>query len=397
MKQGSLFTAGRELQKAFANSPDTVSARPAVKTESKDMEDPGTQTVTVTAVGDCTLGRNHKMGSAGSWNAVFKTKGPEHFLQHVAPVFKSSDLAIANLEGVLTDSPLRKETFYRQKSNIVQEKLYCHLGAPEYIKALTCGGINAVSFANNHNIDYGLSGFADTLDACRSVDLPVAYYDTVVRRKIGDITVGIVSADFSYLDRRIGTGFLRKAMADVRRDCGLIVVCIHWGLNYKENPGPEQKRLGRLCVDLGADLVLGSHAHILQGVERYKGRYIFYSLGNFCYGGRKVPKDNDTVIVRQTFTFSDGKLCVDDNVEMIPCWICQEETKNDFSPVIKSGEEAAKIIEKINDRSAAFGVRFDSAGRPAIRPERNTEINPPDEPYYESVPSIIYTLVDSSD
>ncbi len=354
------------------------------------------RTVTLTAVGDCTLGRNHKMGPEKSWDELFEKNGSDYFLRCVAPVFRKADIAIANLEGVLTSQPERQVMFYRQKSDAVQEKVFCYLGKPEYIRALTDGGINAVTFANNHNMDYGVQGFIDTVEACRQADLPIAYYDTVIRRKVDDITVGIVSADFSYLDTKIGTGYLRKAMADARRDCNLIIACIHWGLNYKVNPNAEQKKLGHLCVDLGADLVLGSHAHILQGIERYKGRYICYSMGNFCYGGRKSPKDNDTAILRKTFSFFDGKLQIDDELEIIPCWMSGSNEVNDFRPVIKTDEEADAIITKINMRSAAFGVSFGNDGKPHMEPAENKEIELPAAPYSDAVPSIIYSLVDET-
>ena len=237
------------------------------------------QTITISAVGDCTLGRNYKMPYENSWDDCYARYGADYFLQNVADVFRQDDITIANLEGVLSESAPRQETFYRQKSDRVDEKAYCHLGRPEYLTALTLGGIDVLSFANNHNIDYGLQGFTDTLDACDTYNLPVAYYDTVVRMTVSGITVGIVSIDSTYCSLDIAETYLRNAISDLLVDCDLIVACMHWGKNYKTLPNEEQQYLGHLCIDLGADMVIGCHAHILQGVERYKGRYIFYSLG----------------------------------------------------------------------------------------------------------------------
>ena len=76
-----------------------------------------------------------------------------------------------------------------------------------------------------------------------------------------------------------------------------------------------QKKLAHLAIDEGADLVIGHHPHVLEGIEKYNGKYIAYSLGNFCFGGNKNPSDKDTMIFQQTFTIdADGKVADDDNI-----------------------------------------------------------------------------------
>lgn len=332
-----------------------------------------------------------------SWDDCFCRYGAEYFLQNVADVFYKDDITIANLEGVLSESAPRQKTFYRQKQAKYAEKTYCHLGKPDYLAALTLGGVDAVSFANNHNIDYGIQGFMDTLDACDAYNLSVAYYDNVVQRTVSGINVGIVSVDATYCSLDVAETYLRNAIGNLLVDCDLIVACMHWGKNYKTKPNDEQRYLGHLCVDLGADLVVGNHAHILQGVERYKGRYIFYSLGNFTYGGRAVPRDVDTMIAQQTFTFVDGKLLIDDNVTILPCWMSTKTEINDFCPVIKEGSTAAAIIEKINHLSEDFGTVFDQNGNSAMTPASDTERSYCNASPYEHsplrVPFIIYTLL----
>lgn len=257
--------------------------------------------------------------------------------------------------------------------------------------------MDAVSFANNHNIDYGIKGFEDTLDACDAYNLPVAYYDNVVRMTVSGITVGILSIDATYCSLDVSEGYLRGAIADLRADCDLIIACMHWGQNYEFYPNDEQQYLGHLCVDLGADMVIGNHAHILQGVERYKGRYIFYSLGNFSYGGRAVPKDVDTMIAQQTFTFVDGKLVLDDNVTILPCWMSTRMDINDFCPIIVDGTTGNVIIDKVNALSDSFGTFFDAQGHPTMTPATETERETWNiSPYAENpprVPEIIYTLL----
>ncbi len=365
---------------------------PAAAEEGHDV-----RRITLSAVGDCTLGRNQKMIYYESWDHLYERYGSDYFLQHVAAVFQNDDLTIANLEGVLSESAPRQKSFFRQKTGQADKKEYCHLGRPEYLKALTGSGVDVVSFANNHNIDYGLQGFTDTLDACESYGLPAAYYDTVVRFERQGLTVGVLSVDASYCSREVSESCLRAGMAELNRDCDLIAVCMHWGRNYEKAANREQVELGHLCVELGADVVFGCHAHILQGVERYKGRYIFYSLGNFSYGGRPKPKDVQTMIAQQTFTFVDGELQLDDAVQLIPCWMSGRRDINDYSPVIQTGSEAKKILKRINERSARFGTEFDAEGRPCMGPAADTAI--PSVPVAkeplvpERIPAIIRTLL----
>ena len=366
---------------------------PAAAEEAHDV-----RTITISAVGDCTLGRSHKMIRYESWDHLYEKYGSSYFLKNVAPIFRSDDLTIANLEGVLSESAEQQRMFFNERQGRIRRKQYCHLGRPEYVRALTGGGVDVVSFANNHNIDYGLKGFADTVDACRQYGLGVAYYDTVLRCELKGLTVGVLSVDASYCSRETAEEYLRLGMAELNRDCDLIAVCMHWGSNYKKDASKAQVALGHLCVELGADVVFGCHAHILQGVERYKGRYIFYSLGNFTYGGRLIPKDVETVIAQQTFTFVDGELQLDDAVRIIPCWLSGRKDINDYSPVVKDGDEGAHVLKKLNARSKRFGVKFDAEGRPRMGPAEDTELPPPpvaDEPLQaEKIPAILRTLLD---
>ena len=358
----------------------------------------GMQKITITCVGDCTLGKNQRMEAEGSWGDLFDKNGAGYFMQNVAPYFKASNVAIANLEGVLAVKPSKLEIFYRQRINEIQPRKYRHLGKPRYLKALSGAGIDVVTFANNHNIDYGLDGFVQTVDACRKYKTPVAYYDHVVRYPVGNRTVGVFAMDGTFVSVDVIEGYVRRAMADLRRDCDIIVACMHWGENYKLEASKEQVRLGHLCIDLGASVVFGSHAHVLQGVERYKGRYIFYSLGNFCYGGRETPKDPDTMIAQQTFTFADGELLIDDDVRVIPCWNSRSAEVNDFCPIVKDGEEGQGIIDKLNGCSEPFGLKFDDDGRPMVEPATDTAIPACDDVFgggpTDKVPEIIKTLLD---
>ena len=110
--------------------------------------------------------------------------------------------------------------------------------------------------------------------------------------------------------------------------------------------------LGHAAIDNGADLVVGHHSHVLQGIEKYRGKNIAYSLGNFCFGGNTAPADMDTIIYQQTFTFKDGELVEDDNTNIIPCRITSETGFNNYQPTPAEGEEGERIMEKLQERSS---------------------------------------------
>jgi poly-gamma-glutamate synthesis protein (capsule biosynthesis protein) len=163
------------------------------------------------------------------------------------------------------------------------------------------------------------------------------------------------AAVYTYLEE--GLPALRQQGAD------LVFAVIHWGTEKEHTCSENQKDLGRWCIDQGYDLVLGSHPHVLQGIERYNGKYIVYSLGNFCFGGNRNPDDKETMIFQQTFTFVDGVLQDDSSaVRAIPCHISSTTSKNDYCPVVLTGDEAAELIGHLNAYSEEFGITFDEDG-----------------------------------
>ena len=109
-------------------------------------------------------------------------------------------------------------------------------------------------------------------------------------------------------------------------------------------------------------LPVGHHPHVLQGIEEYQGKYIVYSLGNFCFGANKNPADKDCMIFQQTFTFADGVKQEDKDIRVIPCSISSVKERNDFKPTPATGDEAQRIMDRINEFSAGFGLAFDAEG-----------------------------------
>ena len=141
----------------------------------------------------------------------------------------------------------------------------------------------------------------------------------------------------------------------------LIVVGFHWGSEKATAPDDTQTYLAHLAVDCGANLVVGHHPHVLQGIEKYNGVYIVYSLGNFCFGGNSTPSDMDTMIFQQTFTITEGTVMDDDQIEIIPCTISSTPNYNNYQPTPAKGTESDRIIEKINGYSSVYGLSFSAS------------------------------------
>jgi poly-gamma-glutamate synthesis protein (capsule biosynthesis protein) len=143
------------------------------------------------------------------------------------------------------------------------------------------------------------------------------------------------------------------------RDKGakLVVVSFHGGVERDYYPTETQKKVARAAIDKGADLVLGHHPHVMQGIELYNGKYIVYSLGNFCFGGNRNPPDKDTFIFRQSFTFAGGKLSGNAPIDIIPVRISSVTERNDFRPTPLLGGEGRKIINRISEYSEPFGYK----------------------------------------
>jgi poly-gamma-glutamate synthesis protein (capsule biosynthesis protein) len=135
----------------------------------------------------------------------------------------------------------------------------------------------------------------------------------------------------------------------------LVILSIHWGIEKETAPEDEQITVAHRAIDLGADIVLGTHPHVLQGIEKYNGRYICYSLGNFCFGGNNSPSDMDSMIFRQTFTFDENGLVDDDNFGIYPCRISGHDSYNDYQPTLATGDQKEAIINKLTKYSAALG------------------------------------------
>lgn len=299
--------------------------------------------------GDCTLGTDEDFAYANSFPEVLKRQNNDYsyFFSGVRHIFEGDDLTLVNLETTLTKAANKAGKTFRFK------------GKPDYVNILKAGSVEMVNISNNHIHDYLQQGFDETLQTLKSAGVAysgegnIAYY-YIKGKKIASI--GYTGWDMSI------TKSLRSNIQKARQNADLVIVSFHWGKERTYYPDSVQTKLGRFSIDAGADIVLGHHPHVIQGIELYKGRYIVYSLGNFCFGGNSNPTDKDSMIFRSEFTFEDEKL-IDCSGEIIPCSISSVSYINDYRPVVLEGARGQKVLDRIYkySKDLKFGIRPGSA------------------------------------
>ena len=326
--------------------------QPETKTESANkegqkpekQETPEVQetTITISAAGDCTLGTdegfNYKRSFKGKYDAV---QDPAYFFQNVQPVFAQDDLTIVNMEGTLTEETTR------------EPKQFAFKGDAEYAKILTAGAVEAANLANNHSFDYGKKSYEDTITALEAEGISSFGYERTAVMDIKGVKVGLAGV-YELAEHIDCKQDLLDNIASLKEQgAQIIIVSFHWGQEKENVHSDVQVELAHAAVDNGADLVLGHHPHVLQGIEEYKGKNIVYSLGNFCFGGNSAPSDMDTMIFQQTFTVKDGKLQEDNVTNILPCKISSayEEGYNNYQPILAEGEQKEKIFERLSEYS----------------------------------------------
>jgi poly-gamma-glutamate synthesis protein (capsule biosynthesis protein) len=303
-------------------------SREAGETSTRDV-------ITISALGDCALGDlRHGAGAPGSFSAEIAVQSDPmaYPFSGVKHILAADDLTIANLEGVLTPRTIPKTTGFAIR------------GEPGYAAMFARGGVQLVDLANNHSEDYGAIGLADTRRAL--ADHGVAHFglgviDARLIRGIKVVNLGYIGGRARTLTRMV------REVGQQRREAGIVIVSLHWGLESIPVPDGDQRRLGRAAIRAGADLVLGHHPHVLQGIETYRERHIVYSLANFVFGANSRPADFDSMIYQERFHLSRGKL---QRVEgrVLPVRISSTTRRNDFRPVLLEGHDRERLLAKLD-------------------------------------------------
>ena len=343
-----ILVIGLSVYNSNLNSAETVSGSEVDKGNvkakqagnKKDQPAPVKETaITISAAGDFTLGTDETFQYAGSFPDEANKNGLPYFVAELDDIFKKDDLSTVNLETTLTNAKEKAVKKFRFK------------GDPSYAQILKLGGIESVNLANNHIHDYLQKGYDDTIDTLKKENIGYFGYENKYITEVKGVKIGALGYE-GWDD----TSELREQVAkDIKelkeKGAEIILVHYHWGVERSYVPEESQKTLAHYTVDSGADLIIGHHPHVVQGVEEYNGKFIVYSLGNFMFGGNRNPSDKDTYVFQQTFHLKNGKLTDKKEINVVPFSISSVSHRNNYQPKKLQGTEAERVKKKIIDVS----------------------------------------------
>ncbi len=314
--------------------------------------------IVINAVGDVML--------AGRWTTTLRKNGYASIFQNVTKELTTGDLTIANLESPVA----RGGTEFTGKK-------FRFRAEPELAGALKNSGIQLVTLANNHSMDFGGEALAETVENLKQAGVAwigaganihearqMALY-TIKGKKIAFLGYSLTQpVEFFAGKDRPGTapGFETYFLEDIRRarqQADVVIVSFHWGTEGKSDIQPYQRTVAHRAVDAGADVIIGHHPHVLRGVERYKSGIIFYSLGNFAFASKSKTADAG-VIVRLRFDEEKRE------AELLPLDILHRRVG--FQPQRASGTQAAGIIDRLNVLSRPLRTQIKSRDGRSVVP-----------------------------
>lgn len=324
-------------EKVFGEEPKEQELIPLTEARPAESEPTGAQReeghFLLSFAGDCTLGTEH-----GSWgkSGTFPEVVGENYAYPFAGVqslFARDDFTFVNLEGTLTSHTVPAEKQFRFR------------GPTSYGAILTEGSVEAVTLANNHTLDYGKAGLQETRQVLK--DLGVAAGgdgETFLYTASRGLKIGVYTAyHFDRPQIRQGIETLQNQGAE------LIIAAFHSGAEGSYTPTARQKDMFRYAADCGAHIVYNSHPHVLQPVEHYRDSVIFYSLGNFSFGGNRNPSDKDTVVIQvEVERQADGSVVLS-QVLTHPCSVSSRMDRNDYQPTLCEADstQAQRVERKL--------------------------------------------------
>lgn len=290
--------------------------------------------LTILAVGDIMLGEQPLCYNFGV-SSIIKKRNIEYLFRGMTSTLNKGDLVFGNLEAPISA--------HSNQNGIDAQFFRCH---PEVAKGLKKANFNVLSVANNHMMDHGRQAFFSTLKYLQDSNIfAVGFFSKFDVVKVGKYTVAFLA--YSLLEDKnievhnscVSDSKIIEDVKNVRSKTDLVIVSLHWGSEYIPFPSPMQIEMGRKLVEAGADIILGSHPHVLQGYEIYNGRPIIYSLGNFIFDSTYIANTRKGMIVKFVYT------SINDQIEMeaIP-FICE---KDYYSPIIANGKIKQEIFDHL--------------------------------------------------
>ena len=286
--------------------------------------------------GDCTLSGPGGIVTSGDGIVTVIGEDYQYPFRNIRSWFAGDDFTMINLECVLTDSGFP----------VVDE--YPFRGAEAYVEILSGSSVENVSLANNHTLDYGIDGYNRTREVLENVGITYVERDKSRMFTLKDgLTVGIYTSVYYNMD----TAVIRKEITALREaGADIVIFAAHWGYEGNYKPREQEIALAHAAVEAGADIIYGTHPHVLQPVETYQNGVIFYSLGNLCYGGNVHLKDMDTALIQVEVVVGEDGVATVDKWTAIPCSISFVEDRNNYQPTpyAADSEGYRRVMSKLD-------------------------------------------------
>ena len=356
---GSRISHGGTSQNAFRSDDTTISI---------DSDN-------TTASNDRSKSDNIRNSDAAATEPVLAFVGDMLFTENTLSRYHQqgiSSMFSEELLSAMTDADLfmvNEEFPFSTRGEAAEDKQFTFRVDPSYVRIFQEIGVDVATVANNHALDFGVNAFADSLDTLDQAGIArvgggrtLSEAKAPVIRTVGDSTVGILGASRVIPVSSWTAGSARPGMftaydqapllneiSDLSSQCDYTVVYLHWGIEKDEYPQEYQRKLAYACIDAGADLVVGSHPHVLQGFETYKGKLIAYSLGNFLFSNSTNP-----TVLLQVHIKEDGTLAA----SLIPCTRVNGQIQKNTAP--------AALFSHLTELSYGVQVTADSDGNGQI-------------------------------
>lgn len=313
---------------------------------------------TFSAIGDLTLASHQYLGNDSSYSFYSRMNGDYGYpFANTKQYLENDEYTLANLECCFSDKQLFSyQTFYFRSPS-------------DWANILPAGGVDFVTTANNHMMDFGTEGAESTYAALDAISFPYG--------KEGESTVVVTPNGIKlgiYCDYNNYQPDEDKCRAEIEqlKNSGVdyIICMFHWGQEVHYRPNADQQSLAHACIDAGADLIYGSHTHCLQPIEEYNGGIILYSMGNYSFGGNTDPKDWDTAIVQLSIKRDIDGTVSNNGYSVIPCCCSNDKSVNDYQPTpYEEGSEAyARVMAKLDGSFEGADVNVDYSSWYASHP-----------------------------
>lgn len=336
--------AGLHPEEAVFVKPEEQAAQTIENLEAEPPKS-GRTRLTMTFTGDSILGSEEKSRKKPeSFDSFISEKGYEWPFSGLYDILSRDDLSIINLEGALKDDTKGKQ----------QGRLHWFRGPTDFVNILPAGHIEIAGLANNHMRDYGTAGHNSTREALKGAGIPYfGYGDTYIHEHQG-LKIGF--GGIRETTWRQKPNLPTEEIAALKEaGCDYIVYTIHAGKEYSRAHNDLQTKIARAIIDAGADLIIGMHPHVVQGIEEYGNGLIIYSLGNFSFGGNLELTEFDGLVAQVILDF-EGSALKETTLKLIPVLTTGTKPANDFRPIPAQGEDKARILRLVQDDSPELEI-----------------------------------------